>query len=458
MEIKILYNKIYPSETFVSYGNKINYIRLKFIFITLLYKILFHRKQTFLYLLSKRSHGDMVYTQKSLKEIFESYINKKPIFKNKDALTTMFTPETIPHRDEQIKQLAHILAPVLRNEKPSNVFIYGKPGTGKTLVVKNVVNTLEETKPPHVKLKIIYINCKMKKVADTEYRLLAQIISFFNESVPFTGLPTNELYHKFFTLIEKNTENTILILDEIDALVNKIGSDILYNLTRINQELPNTKLTIIGISNDIFFIEQLDPRIKSSLSEEELIFPPYNAMQLRDILTERVKIAFDEGVVSQGAIAKCAALAAQEHGDARKALDLLRVAGEIAEREGEPIVTERHVDLAEQKLDIDRALEVIKTQPKQSKILMNTIIHLYRTQNEIQTGMVYDSYVEMCKNYGLKPLTQRRVSDLISEFQTFGILNTVVVSHGRYGRTRNITLSISETTIKKIEEFLAKEL
>lgn len=411
----------------------------------------------FILITSKRKKGGMM-AQVSLKDIFSNYSSKKPIFRDKDTLSIRFTPENIPHRDEQISQLAHILAPVLRNEKPSNIFIYGKPGTGKTLVAKKVAANLEIA-AGQTQLKIIYLNCKMRKVTDTEYRLLAQLIEFFGEKVPYTGLPTTELYNRFYRLLDVCQQNVVLVLDEIDSLVDKIGSQFLYNITRINQELEKTKISLVGISNNIAFLENLDSRVKSSLSEEELIFPPYNATEIRDILAERSRMAFHVETISDAAIAKCAALAAQEHGDARKAIDLLRVAGETAERIGSAQVREEHVDIAQNKVDTDRYIETIRTQPKQSKIVLKAILEIYRKNaKSVQTGDVYDLYGRICQKNNIKPLTQRRVSDLISELDTFGIVSTVNISRGRYGRTRKINLNLSGTVVAKIEDMLSREL
>lgn len=395
----------------------------------------------------------------TLKNIFDEYVSKKNIFKNKDVLTTKFTPNNIPHRDPQIKQIALMLAPILRNEKPSNVFIYGKTGTGKTLVIRNIIeNLIKSAEGAGAGLKIIYINCKMQKITDTEYRLLAQLISEFGERVPYTGLPTNELYKKFFKHLESAAKNIIIVLDEVDSLIGKIGDEVLYNMTRINQDLEKTKLTLIGISNNLSFIENLDPRVKSSLSEEEMVFPPYNANQLRDILTGRSNEAFNPGAVSAGVVAKCAALAAQEHGDARKALDLLRVSGEMTEREGGSVVSESHVDMSQKKLDTDRFMETIKTQPRQSQAVFRAILDMHLNGDKgIQTGAVYDNYSAICRGAGLTPLTQRRVSDLISELETFGIITTAVTSKGRYGRTRIINISLSKELVNKMDGFLSRE-
>ncbi|MBS3156071.1 ORC1-type DNA replication protein [Candidatus Woesearchaeota archaeon] len=398
--------------------------------------------------------------KKGLSNFFENYLTKNPLFINKKALQGNFTPENIPHRDEQIKQLANILAPALRLEKPSNVFCYGKSGTGKTCVTDYVTSQVYDlSKKKKIDLKICYLNCKLKKIADTEYRLIAELARNFNVEVPATGLPTEEVYKIFVKAIDtKGKKLLILILDEIDQLVSKVGDGVLYNLTRINSGLKNCELSIIGISNDLLFTDNLDPRIKSSLSEEELVFPPYNAIQLQDILRERSKIAFRANVVEEGVIQKCAAYAAREHGDARRALELLRVAGELAERSGSEIIQIRHIDGAEEKIEKDTVLDVVRTQPKQSQVTLYSILKVCNNGKQIFTGDVYDFYKNICKDVGLKPLTQRRISDIIAELDMFGIINARVVSKGRYGRTKEISIGIPSSTMPKIEETLQEGL
>lgn len=398
---------------------------------------------------------------KSVQTIFEEFVTKAtPIFKNREALTSHFTPQTIPHRNQQINTLASIVAPSLKGGRPSNVFIYGLTGTGKTLVSKYVGDELEKmSKQGATPVKVLYINCKMKKVADTEYRLLAELSRLLGREVPTTGLPTEFVYKTFFNLIDSQKWVVLIILDEIDALVEKMGDSFLYNLTRINQELKNAKVSIIGITNDLHFIDILDPRVKSSLSEEEILFPPYNATELHDILKQRAELGFYPNILSEEVIPKCAALAAQEHGDARRALDLLRVAGEIGERTGDIKITEKHVDMAQEKIDYDRIIESVKSLPKQSKLVLWSIIQLVEEEKEeIQTGDIYSIYEDKCKDVGLYPLTQRRISDLISELDMSGIINAKVVSLGRYGRTREIKLNLSSTLKNKIKEILKASL
>ena len=206
----------------------------------------------------------------------------------------------------------------------------------------------------------------------------------------------------------------------------------------------------MGISNDLQFTDFLDPRVKSSLGEEEIVFPPYDAGHLQDILDERASVAFEDGAIADGVIELCAAFAAQEHGDARRALDLLRTAGELAERSTTDAVAENHVRQAQQKIELDRVVEAVRTLPTQSKLVLLAIIKLETggSDEPITTGEAYNTYDGFCDVVGVDTLTQRRVTDLISELDMLGIVTAVVVSKGRYGRTKEISLSVptKETT------------
>jgi len=397
--------------------------------------------------------------EKELKSFFEDYLKKNPLFKNKQALQSNYTPRDVPHRDKQIKMLAGILAPALRMEKPSNIFIYGKTGSGKTLCVKHTTqNMLKIARENNINLKVFYLNCKMKRIADTEYRLIAQLSREFGLDVPATGLPTDEVYKQFIKILDKEKVLLIIILDEIDQLVEKTGDEILYNLTRLNSELKMSEISIIGISNNLVFTDTLDPRVKSSLSEEELVFPPYDAVQLQKILRQRAKLAFKEGIIGEGIIEKCAAYAAREHGDARRALELLRVSGELAERDNNDKITMEYIDNAEEKVERDRILDIVSTQPKQFKLTLYSIFTCVGGMKPIFTGEIYDIYKDACLKTGIQPLTQRRVSDIIAELDMLGIINAKVVSKGRYGRTRQICLAIPPSTLPNVQLLLKEGL
>ncbi|QLG49774.1 Cdc6/Cdc18 family protein [Natrinema halophilum] len=263
------------------------------------------------------------------------------------------------------------------------------------------------------------------------------------EDVPMTGWPTDRVYSVFFDAVDYDERVVVIMLDEIDKLVEKSGDDTLYNLSRMNSELENSRVSIIGISNDLKFTDFLDPRVKSSLGEEEIVFPPYDANQLRDILEQRSEVAFKKGALSEDVIPLCAAFAAQEHGDARRALDLLRTAGELAERSQAETIVEEHVRQAQDKIELDRVVEVVRTLPTQSKLVLFAIISLEKNGvHSINTGEVFNIYKRLCEEIDADVLTQRRVTDLISELDMLGIVNAIVVSKGRYGRTKEISLSV----------------
>ena len=412
--------------------------------------------------------------QKSLDSLFDKLLGNECIFANKEVLRHSYTPEELPHRQRQIEDLAAVLVSVFKGETPSNIFVYGKTGTGKTAVVKHVGKALvrkiggnyfskpfQSTKavPDFVTLTtagscpvwFIYMNCE---VVDTQYRLLAKLGEYFGQSIPLTGWPTDKVYDTFFSTLDMEKRLVIIVLDEVDKLLRKGSDEVLYNLTRINSDLNMARVSIIGITNDLNFIEFLDPRVRSSLGEEEIVFPPYDALQLQDILAQRAKMAcINTDVVDNSVMPLCAAFAAQEHGDARRALDLFRVAGELAERERSKKIVERHVRDAKERIEQDRIVEVVKTLPTQTKLVLYSSILLEKYEpSGISTGEVYNVYRDLCKLSSSEILTQRRISDIISELDMLGILNARVVSKGRYGRTKEIHLGVPVAQIKRVLE------
>jgi cell division control protein 6 len=384
-----------------------------------------------------------------LDSVFDKFVNSVKIFMDRDVLRHDYLPDKLPHRGEQIILLGETVAPVLKGARCSNIFIYGKTGTGKTAVAKHVLNHLEvKAKEFNSPVRFCYVNCRM---IGSEYRAFASLCQGVGVSVPFTGLSVGEVFDRFRVGLDRSRITFIIVLDEIDELIKARGDNLLYELTRINETLSRSKVSILGISNDLRLKEFLDPRVFSSLSEEEIVFNPYNADELRNILLERAKLAFCDGTLSDGALSICAALAAAEHGDARRALDLLRVAGEVAERKGVNIIVEEHVREAEKRIEHNRVIEALKNMTLHSKIVVLSVYHLKEAEIlRAITGEIYDVYTELCEELGVSALTQRRVSTLVNELDCMGLLNAKVVSMGRYGRTKKIRLEITRTLIRDV--------
>ncbi|MEM1967099.1 MAG: orc1/cdc6 family replication initiation protein [Nitrososphaerota archaeon] len=373
------------------------------------------------------------------------------IFKDREVLRADYIPGNLPHRWEHIKRLGEIVSTGLSLHRPSNVFIYGKTGTGKTAVVKHVFKRFgEEAARLGIPLRFVYINCR---IAGTEYRVLTELCDSVGVKVPFTGLSKGEVFNRFRRGLASSSALLMVCLDEIDVLVKGFGDALLYELTRINEGLESSGLSLIGVSNDLMFKEMLDPRVLSSLSEEEIVFHPYTAIELVDILSERARLAFHGGVVPDSTINLCAALAAAEHGDARRALDLLRVAAEIAERNMAERVEEQHVRMAMGVIEQGRVYEALTTLPLHGRMVLLAVYHAYtKSSSKITSGMIYQIYRELCSHLGLEPLTDRRVSTLISELDMLGVLSSNVVSYGRYGRTRRISLKIAADEVRQALE------
>jgi cell division control protein 6 len=384
-----------------------------------------------------------------MKNLFEDQISEGGIFANKEALRPTYTPETLPHREKHITGLAEILSAALKGKATPNVLIYGNRGTGKTSTVKYVCGEFEEmARKTDSNCSLLYIN---SEVFDTQYRVLAYIARVFNKRVPMIGWPTDLVYSVLKKEIDAEERHVIVTLDELDQLANK-EDETLHNLLKINGELNNAHLSVIGISNDPAFKDFLDPGVKSSLSEEELLFSPYSAEQLEDILYARAEMAFTDVALDDMVIPRCTALAASKQGDAKYALDLLRISGENAERSRSKKVREEHVQLASEMIQADNVAEDIKTLPLHSKIVLSSVLLLSRDQKKrgFSSGEVYSMYQRLCHYLGTSALTSRRVTDFVSELDILGLLNAAIVNKGRYGRTKVISLGIPEEYVQQV--------
>lgn len=365
------------------------------------------------------------------------FVRESPIFANKELLEVGRLPEEerIVGRDEEIHELANALNPAIFGQSPSNVLIYGKTGTGKSLCSKYVSERLVETAAEEdVKAAYAYVDCAQET---TETQAIQTVATALNEptvdvSIPEKGISTSSYYNRLWAILNQEYDVVVVILDEID----KLGDDsILMQLSRAREsgKLSDSKIGVIGISNKIKYGEDMDERVKSSLCERKFVFPPYDAEQLADIMEAR-RDAFREEVLEPSVIPRTAALAAREHGDARKAIDILRYAGEIAQSKNSSSVREEFSDQAYEHAETDRFNELIRGLTPHSRYALHalTVLTIDDELNEkgFRTTRLFGVYETICQQEGSEPLSLRRVRDLLKEHAFLDIIERNRVSGG----------------------------
>ncbi len=391
--------------------------------------------------------------------LFEKELQKESIFKDRDAISQHYFPKELPFREKQISEITKILAPSLKGKKPDNLFLYGKVGTGKTTVTFHVMKDLEEfTQKNQGKAVCNYINCRNH---NSKYKVLIKAVKKFFPEKNFIGYSAGFIQEKLMDYCSKENQ-VILILDEIDKV--KDLDELIYSLSRSNDEIEKGSISIIGISNNLMFKEKLDPRTKSSLCEKEMIFPPYNAEELRAILNSRVKLAFISGSVSDSAVNLAAAIAAQESGDARTAVMLLMRAGEIAENSASKKITDLEVQKAKKKVEEDIIFNMISTLPEQQQLVLKAIALLSMStkgikkitgqeeQGVLYSGEIYEKYKQLALSLKESVVSSRWYRQYINELEMYGLILTSASGPGIKGQTKLIKLGFPPEKINSILE------
>ncbi|MCL2114789.1 MAG: orc1/cdc6 family replication initiation protein [Methanobrevibacter sp.] len=374
--------------------------------------------------------------------IFVKLKDRGSVFENKQLLDPRFLPSHLPHREEQLTSIAKYWIEALNNVTPTDITIYGKTGTGKTATAKIAMNQLKEISlNEDVFIRTEYIRCTDYT---TENQVIVRLCQQLGRDVPSRGWTRGEVLNAFRDIFKKNAfgKNMILIvvLDEIDILLKNDGDGLLFTLTRTDN------VSILSISNHVEFKKYIGTRVKSSLRDKEMVFPPYGAQQLIDILSERAKLSFKEDTLEDDVIPYCAALAAKIEGDARYALDLLRTTGELADENQSDTVTVSFVDEAKDRIEHDKITDVIVSLPAQQQRVLEAILKLTQKKEEIISGKLYDAYEEISRG---DSVSYRRIFDFVNELETLGIISTNTVSRGRgKGRTNIITLQCDTNVLK----------
>ena len=385
---------------------------------------------------------------------FDKILSQRSIFRDLSVLSPHYVPKELPFREHHLNEVRTVLSPALKGQKPRNLIIYGKTGTGKTCTVKRVMEDFVEI-AKEKEASIHYVNCR---IYNSRYRILQKVLKNYVPELEKAGFGLPFLYETLVETASKG-EQMVIVLDEIDMI--KDLDELVYTLTRSNDEITNGGVSIIGISNKLSFKDSLDPRSRSSLYETETIFQPYTAEQLQKILEQRVKEGFEDNVVETSAINLAAAITSQESGDARYALKLLNKAGELAEQNGQEKVTDHEVEAARNTVEIDLTLETISTLPQMHQMVLYAIGSLAASGSKYSrlegvengflfSGEVYEEYERICNRTKKRARSSRWYKEYLNDLEVLGLITTTPSGKGVRGQTTLIRLGPKPETMMPI--------
>ena len=374
---------------------------------------------------------------------------KQNIFRNKDALGESYQPDQIEERDEEIEEYMDALQPVVDGWEPNNIFLYGNTGVGKTAVTDYLLDRLQDDVADYndVDLAVMSVNCK---TLNSSYQVAVELVNKLRPAggeISSTGYPQQTVFKKLYKELEAIGGTILIVLDEVDSIGDR--DELLYELprARANNNLDSTKVGVIGISNDFKFRDQLDPRIQDTLCERELQFPPYDAPELENILESRAEVAIAADAVEQGVLKFCAALAARDSGSARQALDLLRLAGEIAENREVDLIERDHVEAARSRLEQERVEEGMRELTTHGRLaLLAVVSKAAKEETPSRTREIYEEYAALCDSSGTDSLAQRSVHNHLSDLRMLGILSAYENRSGSRGNYYSYELDVPFTS------------
>jgi cell division control protein 6 len=380
------------------------------------------------------------------------YLDDEQLSRNEqlEVLNEIFNADV---RDKEIKELSIHFAPIFRNDHPIHLSLLGKTGTGKTVTMLYFLNMLHGLcRKSKINIKYIHLDLSTPKPC---FRVLNDLACFLNAAKRYKkGISLDELMCKIEDKIYDFSGYFLLFVDEVDHVRRDLDSFLKFIVKRLPQRIKG-KLVLIFTSNRLDWQDNIDPRIKSFLKINELFFEPYNAFDLEKILLIRIKKALNPKMIETGVIKKISAISSRNHGDARKAVELLSKSAQFAEKGGTNI-TINIVDKALEEIEKDKYIAMVKSCPKQLQAVLYSIFQT-NLNKPLRTGEAYEKYRQFCNRIRMKTLTQRAFSDMVSELDMYGFIQVTLRSRGRNGRTKEITVNLPKNLQEKIKQIVLME-
>lgn len=387
-------------------------------------------------------------SQRSIRDMLDEE-GGASVFANRDLVEpdTIIDEERIVGRNDQLELVVSFLKPTLQGNRPPNMLLYGPAGTGKSLIIGAVTQQIIDLcKSKGERFGVVSINCQPINTLDQAVYELVQTVAKNVDAdvgVPETGVSTKRKYRRLYDLINENYDSVIFILDEIDLLFGRRANDepayskLLYQLSRAsNTNEIEGRVSVAALTNDPKFMEDIDGRAESSFNPRDVYFPDYDANQLRQILKNR-RDAFRPNALEDDVIPLVAAFAAQSHGDARKAIDLFRGAGDLADERNDVEVSEEHVRESQEEIDKDRSLKLVEGLTTQKKISMyaTAAVARYsrRSGSSVPSPAGFKVYQWVTDELDADQMTRETYVKYVKELSTYGLISASRKSRGRGG-------------------------
>ncbi|AEB94356.1 MAG: ORC1-type DNA replication protein [Metallosphaera sp.] len=400
-----------------------------------------------------------------LEDIIESSLSGSTIFKRQEVLTPEHIPSRLPHREEKIKELTVIFRELTNDPSSTSirVVVSGPTGTGKTVTTKTFGNLFKsKLKERGTKIEYIHINCHRQR---TLYLLTMELASNLKLPIPVRGLSAQESFRIIHDYLAKRNIHVILTLDEFDYLINTSPHEDIYFLVRLYDELSSTTrhMSYIFIMRDEQNVSTLDRSIKDHMMRNIVKFEPYKVRELKDILTDRVSEAFQPNVVPEETVDYISNVYGHDKGgsgNARLAIEVLEMAGKIAEIKNSPVVLMDYAKEANSRINAEAGeiLEEISYLELHPLLILKALINLYNRlkTSSIQIGRLEKEYRDLCQELGEEPRRHTQVYEYVKRMKLMGILETQQSGRGMRGRTTLISFSVPIS--QDLESLIIKNL
>jgi len=364
----------------------------------------------------------------------------RTVFKDQGKLSFDYLPETMPHREKQMQRLFQLFRPLLEANVPSNAFLYGPVGTGKTHLSRKFCNELvKRAQGTGRAMDHVLVNCRQRIGDDA---VLLAILKSYDSRFPDRGFSISEKLNVLRTWLEKRNSNLVLTLDEVDALLKKSGSNLIYTFSRFGEEHAGGKghISLVLISQKTDALDYLDKAALSTFRRTSAVeFGKYVREELRDIIQIRVDLAIHPRCVDADVLELISDIAS-EFGDARYAIEILWNAGLLADEESAEEIGVEHVRAAKAAIHPTGMEERLKALDRSKALVLLAIARKMKKKAYISTGDAEASYAIVCEEYKVKQRGHTQFWKYLKDLDALGLIDAKISGEGVVGKTTLISL------------------